>query len=75
MTNTKGSPDDIDRFVSSKLCEFMKEKYVTEEALAEKIGVTFQQVQKYKNASNRMAAGRLYAISKVLGVEIQEFFP
>ena len=42
--------------------------------LAERVGVTFQQVQKYENGKNRVSAGRLYEIAKALGVTIQFFY-
>ena len=45
-----------------------------QEALAEILGVTFQQVQKYEKGVNRISASRLYDISLALGVPIQEFF-
>ncbi|AZL16123.1 helix-turn-helix domain-containing protein [Rickettsiales endosymbiont of Stachyamoeba lipophora] len=42
--------------------------------LAEKIGVTHQQVQKYENGSNRISAGRLYAIAEAINVAMSFFF-
>ncbi len=42
--------------------------------LAERVGVTFQQVQKYENGKNRVSAGRLYEIAKALGVTIPFFY-
>ena len=42
--------------------------------LAERVGVTFQQIQKYENGRNRVSAGRLYEIAKALGVTIQYFY-
>lgn len=47
---------------------------MTQQHLASAIGVTFQQVQKYENAQNRISAGRLYAVSKVLDVPVALFF-
>jgi transcriptional regulator with XRE-family HTH domain len=42
--------------------------------LAKKLGVTFQQVQKYEKGVNRVGAGRLARIAEVLGVPISFFF-
>jgi transcriptional regulator with XRE-family HTH domain len=42
--------------------------------LAEACGVTFQQVQKYENGFNRVAAARLWQFAAVLGLEIPDFF-
>jgi transcriptional regulator with XRE-family HTH domain len=38
------------------------------------LGVSFQQVQKYENGSNRVGSGRLAAIAKVLNVPVDRFF-
>lgn len=43
--------------------------------LGSKIGVTFQQVQKYENGVNRIGAGRLSRIAEVLEVPVTFFFP
>ena len=41
---------------------------------AAKIDVTFQQVQKYENGTNRVGSGRLFKIASILGVPITAFF-
>jgi transcriptional regulator with XRE-family HTH domain len=47
---------------------------VSQTALAERIGVTFQQVQKYERGANRVGASRLAEIASVLDVSVGEFF-
>jgi transcriptional regulator with XRE-family HTH domain len=47
---------------------------LTQQTLADLIGVTYQQAHKYENGVNRIAAGRLYIIARVLGVEVGYFF-
>ncbi len=42
--------------------------------LGDALGLTFQQVQKYENGSNRIGASRLYQISQILGVPVSYFF-
>jgi transcriptional regulator with XRE-family HTH domain len=42
--------------------------------LAEKLGVTFQQIQKYEKGTNRVGAGRLPLIAKIFGVPIGDLF-
>lgn len=42
---------------------------MSQEKLAEKLGLTFQQVQKYEKGVNRIGASRLYELSQLLGVE------
>ncbi|MEZ5996454.1 MAG: helix-turn-helix transcriptional regulator [Hyphomonadaceae bacterium] len=45
-----------------------------QERLAELLGVTFQQVQKYEKGRNRVAASRLFDIAAALDVEVAYFF-
>jgi transcriptional regulator with XRE-family HTH domain len=47
---------------------------MSQERLGKEIGVSFQQVQKYENGTNRIGAGRLAEISKVLDVPVAYFF-
>jgi len=47
---------------------------MSQEKLGDKLGVTFQQVQKYERGSNRVGASRLWKISQVLDVPINFFF-
>ena len=47
---------------------------MTQEALANGLGITFQQVQKYENGSNRVSAARLYDIAQLLGMPITFFY-
>ena len=46
----------------------------TQQQMADLIGVTYQQAHKYESGLNRIAAGRLYTIAQVLGVEVGYFF-
>ena len=47
---------------------------LSQTALANQLGVTFQQVQKYEKGVNRVGAGRLTKIAAVLGIEVGAFF-
>lgn len=47
---------------------------MSQERLGELMGLTFQQIQKYEKGVNRIGAGRLYRLAKVLGVPVQFFF-
>ena len=46
----------------------------TQQQLAERIGITYQQAHKYEKGINRMAASRLYKAAQVLGVDVGYFF-
>jgi transcriptional regulator with XRE-family HTH domain len=47
---------------------------MTQQQLADKVGIKFQQIQKYETGMNRVSASRLWDISESLGVAISFFF-
>lgn len=47
---------------------------MTQQRLAELVGIKFQQIQKYETGANRVSASRLWDIAEALGVEISFFF-
>ena len=47
---------------------------LTQQQMAELIGVTYQQAHKYEKGLNRIAAGRLYLIARALGVDVGYFY-
>jgi transcriptional regulator with XRE-family HTH domain len=47
---------------------------LTQQQMAELIGVTYQQAHKYEKGMNRVAAGRLHRIAQALGVEVSYFY-
>ena len=47
---------------------------MSQEKLGDLLGLTFQQVQKYEKGVNRIGAGRLYEVSRILGVPIDFFY-
>lgn len=75
MKKTKGTPQEIDVHVGARLREVRTQAGVSQEKLADAIGITFQQIQKYERGTNRIAAGRLAAISRVLKHPVSGFFP
>ena len=48
---------------------------LSQEKLGEKLGITFQQIQKYEKGTNRVGASRLQAMSDALDVPVAYFFP
>lgn len=64
----------IDAYVGSRVRMQRNLLGMSQEKLADQLGITFQQVQKYEKGANRIGASRLYAISKILRVEISYFF-
>lgn len=65
----------IDEIIGRKVRAARLELGLSQSALAESIGVTFQQVQKYEKGVNRIAASTLYGIAKALRRPIDSFFP
>ena len=47
---------------------------MSQEKLGEKMGLTFQQIQKYEKGTNRIGASRLFQLSLILDVPVQFFF-
>ena len=47
---------------------------LTQTELANQLGITFQQVQKYENGANRISASRLYLMAEILNVPLESFF-
>lgn len=47
---------------------------MTQQQLADKVGIKFQQIQKYETGMNRVSASRLWDIADALGVQIAFFF-
>jgi len=74
MTAKKKIPDPIDIYVGSRIRLRRNIVGLSQEKLGEKLGVTFQQVQKYEKGVNRVGASRLQIISEVLDVPVSYFF-
>jgi len=47
---------------------------LSQSGLAEKLGITFQQVQKYEKGVNRVGSGRLFEIAGIFGIPVTSFF-
>ncbi len=71
---TKGVADLVDKHAGKQLRNRRILVGFSQERLANEIGVTFQQVQKYERGTNRLSASRLYTFSKLLDVSIDYFF-
>jgi transcriptional regulator with XRE-family HTH domain len=71
---TKGGGNPIDLLVGSRIRMFRKGRKLSQAQLGKKLGVTFQQVQKYENGKNRAGASRLQMISTALNVPVGQFF-
>jgi transcriptional regulator with XRE-family HTH domain len=64
----------LDAMLGARLRTLRVSRGISQAVLAEKIGVSFQQVQKYERGANRVGANRLARIAAVLDVSVTEFF-
>jgi len=74
ISDPERSPNPIDVHVGLQVRLRRKELKISQEKLAEALGLTFQQVQKYERGANRISASKLYEIARALHVPIGWFF-
>jgi transcriptional regulator with XRE-family HTH domain len=67
-------PNPVDLHVGGRVRMRRKLMGVSQEQLADSLGLTFQQVQKYERGANRVSASKLYEIAKTLQVPVSFFF-
>lgn len=65
---------DADRAVGRRLSALRRLQGVSQSTIAEAAGLTFQQVQKYENGTNRISCGKLLIFANRLGVPVGTFF-
>jgi transcriptional regulator with XRE-family HTH domain len=70
----KGGLNPIDRHVGSRVRMRRLMLHMSQGEIAEALGLTFQQVQKYEKGSNRISASRLQHLSQLLQVPVPFFF-
>lgn len=73
MENKK-KPNPIDVHVGSRIRLRRNMIGISQEKLGERLGITFQQIQKYEKGTNRVGASRLQAIASILDVPVAFFF-
>ena len=67
-------PNPVDLHVGARIRMRRKLLGVSQERLADQLGLTFQQVQKYERGANRVSASKLYEIAKALQTSVAYFF-
>jgi transcriptional regulator with XRE-family HTH domain len=72
--DSEGSPHPADQHVGRQIAIVRVQSDVSQAQLARAIGISFQQLQKYENARNRVSASMLYEIAKSLDVPVSRFF-
>lgn len=71
---TKKAIQPVDRIVGQNIRIFRQAKGMSQMALGDALGLTFQQIQKYEKGVNRVGSSRLAQIAEVLGVPIARLF-
>jgi transcriptional regulator with XRE-family HTH domain len=69
-----GRPNPIDVHVGSRLRLRRTLLGLSQEALGEALGLTFQQIQKYERGANRIGASRLFDLARALEVPVEYFY-
>ena len=72
VTTNRGT--DVDRYVGTRIRERRVMLGLSQQQMAQLIGVTYQQAHKYERGINRISAGRLFEIARVLRVPVSFFF-
>jgi len=67
-------PNPVDLHVGARIRLRRRMQGVSQEKLADALGLTFQQVQKYERGANRVSASKLYEIAAALRAPVSYFF-
>ena len=67
-------PNPVDVHIGMRMRMYRTLHGLSQEKLAKKLDVTFQQVQKYEKGTSRISAGRLWEIAQVLGEPVEKFY-
>jgi transcriptional regulator with XRE-family HTH domain len=73
MSNERRSTS-VDAYVGRRLKQRREDLSMSQEKLAEMLGISFQQVQKYERGVNRVGASRLFQLCGIMGVDSSFFF-
>ena len=68
------SATKIDKYIAENLKRLRKDGGITQMELGKAVGVSFQQIQKYEKAINRISASRLFVFCDYIGCSITEFY-
>jgi transcriptional regulator with XRE-family HTH domain len=69
-----GRADPVDQHVGQQIRALRLQQGMSQERLAEALGVTFQQIQKYERGSNRLGASRLFEVARALDIPVGRLY-
>lgn len=64
----------IDKFIGMQLRKERKKRKMSLTTVSERLGISYQQLQKYEQAKSRVTVSTLYALAAIYGLEISDFF-
>ena len=65
----------IETYIARQLLCIRTEREITQQQLADEVGLNVRQIQKYEHGINRVSASRLYQMSLLFNCNIEDFFP
>jgi transcriptional regulator with XRE-family HTH domain len=68
------TPTAVDDYIGAQMRYRRTDLRLSQAALGEKLGVSFQQIQKYESGANRVSAARLFEICEALDVSLASMF-
>lgn len=71
---SRATPERVDRIVSNHIKQYRIKKHLSQGQLGDRLGVTFQQIQKYEKGSNSIATGRVRDLCRILGISPNTLF-
>ncbi|MDR1910479.1 MAG: helix-turn-helix domain-containing protein [Holosporales bacterium] len=74
VSRQAAQPGAVDKYVGARMRVRRSVLGISQERLGKAVGLTFQQVQKYERGINRISAGRLLELSRILEVDVSYFF-
>ena len=72
---THNDLDILEESIGKRLRRLRLERGFSQVNVAEYLGISFQQVQKYEKCLNRISPGKLFLLSELYGIHISKFFP
>tara|TARA_B100001750_G_C15410051_1_gene547278 strand:+ start:768 stop:986 length:219 start_codon:yes stop_codon:yes gene_type:complete len=64
----------LDIIIAVNLKIYRRRNNMSQSDAAKQLGITYQQLQKYESAGNRISAGRLWQLATIYNVPIENFF-
>lgn len=75
MSNGIKAATSVDAFIGEKIRGYRNQQKLSQEELGRRLGVTFQQIQKYEKGVNRITSSRLDQIAQIFQCELTDLLP